>query len=44
MKKLTALAMLCLVVVLTGCNTVQGFGEDLQKLGSKIDQKAKENK
>lgn len=42
MKKLTFITMLFLTVVLTGCNTVQGFGEDLQKLGTKIDQKAKE--
>lgn len=42
MKTLTTLTILLLAAVLTGCNTVKGFGQDLQKLGGKIDQKAAE--
>jgi entericidin A len=40
MKKLTFLMLLCLAAMVTGCNTVKGFGQDLQKLGGKIDEKA----
>jgi entericidin A len=29
---------------LAGCNTVQGFGKDLEKLGDKIEDKAAEKK
>ena len=35
MKKLVAL--LGAAVVLAGCNTMQGFGQDLQKVGTKIE-------
>ena len=41
MNKLTALFALCLAVVLTGCNTVRGMGEDIQKAGSAIERSAK---
>jgi len=30
--------------VLAGCNTMQGFGKDLQKVGGKIEQKADQKK
>jgi len=30
--------------VLTGCNTMEGLGKDLQKVGSKIEKKADEKK
>jgi predicted small secreted protein len=29
---------------LTGCNTVQGAGQDLQKAGSKVSEEAQEHK
>jgi entericidin A len=28
-------------MLLAGCNTMQGFGRDVEKLGDKIEQKAK---
>ncbi|MGH8751129.1 MAG: entericidin A/B family lipoprotein [Burkholderiales bacterium] len=30
--------------LLAGCNTVEGFGKDLGKLGDKIEKKAEEKK
>ncbi len=44
MKKTTALLALSLVstaLFLAGCATVQGFGQDLQKVGEKIEDTAK---
>jgi entericidin A len=41
MKKIGALLALSLVFALAGCNTVKGFGQDLQKVGDKIEEKAK---
>ena len=41
MKKITLLAILSLTIALAGCNTMKGFGEDLQKVGEKIEDKAK---
>ncbi len=44
MKKTTTLLALSLVsmaLFLAGCATAKGFGEDLQKLGEKIEEKAK---
>ena len=38
MKRLFALALL------SGCNTVEGAGKDIQKGGEKIKEEAKENK
>jgi entericidin A len=35
---ITLLAAAC---VLAGCNTMRGFGQDVQKAGEKIEQKAK---
>ncbi|HEU4852990.1 MAG TPA: entericidin A/B family lipoprotein [Telluria sp.] len=35
MKKLFALALVAFV--LTGCNTVSGFGKDVQKVGQKME-------
>lgn len=40
MKKLFAL-LIAVVVVLAGCNTVQGFGKDVQKVGEKVEGAAK---
>lgn len=44
MKKLTALLLLGCVVILTACNTMEGLGKDMSKLGNKIEQKADEKK
>lgn len=44
MKKLTALLLLGCVVILAGCNTMEGLGKDVSKLGNKIEQKADEKK
>lgn len=54
MKKVVALMVLkaSLLVVfatgavlsLSGCNTVEGLGKDVSKLGDKIEQKAEEKK
>ena len=53
MKKIAALMTLKLVVLaalgagifsLAGCNTVQGLGKDMSKLGDKIEHKAEEKK
>jgi entericidin A len=41
MKKIGALLALALAFALAGCNTVKGFGQDLQKVGDKIEEKAK---
>ncbi len=35
MKKLFALTIIA--VLLAGCNTVQGFGRDVQKVGGKME-------
>lgn len=48
-KRITGSAVLMtflagLLVSLTGCNTVQGAGEDLERGGEKIQQKAEEHK
>jgi predicted small secreted protein len=36
MKKLITLMLLAVVLILTGCNTWHGFGQDLEKAGEKI--------
>ena len=36
MKKLIALMSLAVVLVLAGCNTWHGFGQDLENAGEKI--------
>jgi len=41
LKNLILLAMLSLSFALVGCNTMKGFGEDLQKAGEKIEGAAK---
>lgn len=42
MKFMTALLMLALLT-LSGCNTVKGVGQDVQKAGSTIEGAAKKN-
>ena len=44
MGKFFVVVMMAGSFLLTGCNTVEGFGEDLSKLGDKIDSKAEETK
>ncbi|HEY0504258.1 MAG TPA: entericidin A/B family lipoprotein [Lysobacter sp.] len=42
MKRFIALLLLASVslVLLNGCNTMEGLGKDVEKLGQKIDDKA----
>lgn len=39
MKRYAAMMLLALfsVAVLSGCNTVKGFGKDVQKVGEKVE-------
>ena len=37
----TLLIMLAALFALSACNTMEGFGNDVEKLGSKIEEKAK---
>ena len=40
MRKLLLLALGVWVVVLTGCNTMQGLGRDIETLGDRIEKKS----
>lgn len=45
MKKLIAAILgSAFLLTLTACNTMEGFGRDVEKTGDKIEQKARENK
>jgi entericidin A len=35
------LGLIAVAVLLAGCNTMQGLGQDVQKVGDKIEEKAK---
>jgi len=37
----TIATLLAAAFVLAGCNTVRGFGQDVQKVGDKIEEKAR---
>jgi predicted small secreted protein len=37
----TMLILLAMVFTLAACQTMEGFGRDVEKLGSKIEEKAK---
>jgi entericidin A len=39
-----ALLLMVGLVALSGCNTMEGFGKDLKKVGDKIEKKADEKK
>ena len=39
----TAALLLLTLGLLAGCNTMEGFGQDLQQLGSSIEGEAKEH-
>ena len=41
MKKIAALLVFAYLVLLTGCNTVAGVGQDIQKAGDKIEDAAR---
>jgi predicted small secreted protein len=41
MKQLITLLTIASVLLLVGCNTVKGMGQDLQKAGEKIEDVAK---
>ena len=44
MRKITAVAMLALGLLLVGCNTMSGFGKDVSKVGDKIEDSADKRK
>ncbi len=44
MKLASWMVVLLLGAFLAGCNTMEGFGKDLSKLGGKIENKAEEKK
>jgi predicted small secreted protein len=41
MKTIATTALIAVALLLAGCNTVRGFGQDLEKVGDKIQEKAK---
>jgi predicted small secreted protein len=40
MEKLLAILVALCICVLTGCNTMEGFGEDMESAGDAIEDKA----
>lgn len=44
MNKSYVWLLLVFAMVAVGCNTMEGFGKDVSKLGDKIEQKADEHK
>ena len=44
MKILALLVLVAYATLLTGCNTMEGLGKDVQKLGDKIERKAEEKR
>jgi len=44
MRNLTLLVLLAYATMLAACNTMEGLGKDLSKLGNKIEKKAEEKK
>jgi entericidin A len=41
MKTITTATLIAVALLLAGCNTVRGFGQDVQKVGEKLEDKAK---
>jgi len=39
--RLTALALAAMIMLLAGCNTMQGLGQDIERGGEKLQEKAK---
>ncbi|WP_366517477.1 entericidin A/B family lipoprotein [uncultured Methylophaga sp.] len=44
MKIISLLIAFCLTCVVTGCNTIEGMGKDVEAAGDAIEKKASENK
>jgi entericidin B len=44
MKRIVALLMMLSFAVLTGCNTIEGAGKDLERGGEKLQGTAKDTK
>jgi len=44
MKRLIALALAATYVFISGCNTVQGAGKDIERGGEKVQKEAQEHK
>jgi entericidin A len=44
MNKVLGVILMAYTLFLVGCNTMQGFGKDVSKLGDKIENKAEEKK
>lgn len=46
MKRLTAMLLLAMfsIATLSGCNTMAGVGKDVEKVGSKVEDKAQDCK
>ena len=42
MKRLFSLLCIVSLLGLTGCNTVSGFGRDVQKVGDKVEDQARD--
>jgi predicted small secreted protein len=40
MKRLAVLALAVLMIALTGCNTMRGFGQDMENAGEAIQKKS----
>lgn len=40
MKRALLLTAMALLVSLAGCNTMEGFGQDIEKVGSEIEEAA----
>jgi predicted small secreted protein len=41
MHRFLAVAVVAWIAMLAGCNTMQGFGQDMERGGEKIQEKAK---
>ncbi len=41
MKRLATLSLVSLVLILAGCNTIRGIGQDNEKAGSAIEKSAR---
>ena len=44
LQKTVALMVVVSLGILAGCNTMEGFGKDVSKVGDKIEQKADQHK
>ncbi len=44
MKKLVALVLLAVFAGLAGCNTMEGFGKDVERGGEKVQGEAREHR